>query len=90
MTVEVLALTERTDEVNLHLNGIKLIWGHIEEHINSGRLANAITGWDDMIKNYIDDPKQPFRNAAWWALFFLCPPSERAKYGLRNPLQPRV
>ncbi len=90
MTIEVLALTERVDEVNLHIKGIMLLWEQIDSHITAGRLANAMAAWDSMITNFVDNPRQPYRNAAWWALLYLCPPAERIRHGLRDPTLPEV
>ncbi|MGE7989572.1 hypothetical protein ACQKPE_00670 [Pseudomonas sp. NPDC089554] len=90
MTVEVLCLSERVDEVNRHLNGLQLLWRQLHKHVQAGRLDDAREGWDELLDNYVDTPAQPFRNAAWWAADSLFPAQEREELGLRHPAIPEV
>jgi uncharacterized protein (TIGR02646 family) len=90
MTIKVLGLLERVDEVNLHLSSIKLLWTQIEGHLTGGRQILAEQCWDDVVSTYVENQDQPFRNASWWALESLCPPSERLAHRLRDPPIPKV
>lgn len=90
MTVEVLRLKAREDLVNRHLVAVRLLWYQINNHILSGRRVDAINCWEDLVSNYIDNPLQPFRNAAWWAANSLMPKTDRVLHGLREPTIPSV
>lgn len=90
MTIEVLDLAGRVDVVNRHLNALRLLWTEVNEHISAGRTQDARRCWDNLVTNFIDDPYQQFRNAAWWAADSLCPKSERTLHGLRHPQVPEV
>lgn len=90
MTIDVLGLMEREDEVNRHLKAITLIWNQIAGHLIAFRLTEAQQCWDDLVTTYVDDPKQPFRAAAWWALDSLCDQTTQRDHGFRCPLKPMV
>ena len=88
MTIEVMSLTERVDVVNRHLKSLRLLWVEVEEHIVEGRGPSAVRCWNNLVEHFIDDPLQPFRNAAWWAADSLCPKDYRTRHGLRHPIRP--
>jgi uncharacterized protein (TIGR02646 family) len=90
MTIEVLGLTARIDEVNRHLAAIRLLWKQIENHLIAGRSQEAQNCWLDAVQTYVYDPKQPFRNAAWCALDSLAPHAERAARAFVHPSVPCV
>lgn len=88
MTIEVMSLTDRIDIVNRHLNALRALWIELDEHISEGRGPSAVRCWDNLVANFIDDPLQPFRNAAWWAADSLCSKPYRTRHGLRHPIRP--
>lgn len=90
MTIDVLKLVERVDEVNRHLKGLLFLWLEIDDHLAEGRSQPALRAWNRLLGNYIDDPAQPFRNAAWWALDSLCSVQEQRVHGLPHPTIPEV
>lgn len=90
MTINVLNLKERIDEVNDHLDAIRALWKQIDGHLLGGRLADARNTWSDALAKYVDDPNKPFRNAAWCALNSLCGARERAANGFANLVQPSI
>jgi hypothetical protein len=90
MTIEVLHLADRIDVVNRHLNALRDLWTEVDRHISAGRLHDATRCWDNLLANFIEDPFQQFRNAAWWAADSLCPRADRILYGLRHPQVPEV
>lgn len=89
-TISVLGLHSREDEVNSHLNPLKLLWQQIENHVVAGRIPDAQTCWDSTVATFIDDPEQPFRNAAWWAINSLCDYHQQKAHGFRHPPVPVV
>jgi|GEM_PF-1756393 len=90
MTLTVLGLNFRLDDVNDHLDSLLSSWHHVEEHLKAGRWVEARYGWRDLISTYVSNPRKPFRSAAWWALDALCSQKERAAYGLKHPAIPSV
>lgn len=89
-TVEVLELTRRVDEVNRHLNGLKSMCLGILRHVAEGRDQHAREQWNEVVRIYIEDPGQPFRNAAWCALVSLCPDAYRNANNFSPLNLPRV
>jgi|SRR5471030_3492675 len=89
-TIDVLKLKRRVDEVNDHLDAIRLAWGQIDGHLRSGRLQDARAVWMEAITKYVNDPKKPYRNAVWCALNSLCDAPERTVLGFAEPLQPSI
>lgn len=90
MTIDILKLKRRADEVNDHLDAVKALWKQIDGHLVHHRLAEARAAWSDALSTFVDNPKKPYRNAAWCALNSLCDATDRAKYGFDNPAQPTV
>lgn len=89
MTIRAIDLKYRTDEVNRHLRLLLNAWKPVQEAIDEQRVTTARRYWSDIVKTYLGDPEQPFRNAAWWALDSLCPESQRLQLGfpaLRKPV----
>lgn len=85
MTINVLELTRRIDEVNRHLRGLKSMCLDILRHVRQGRIQHGRNQWSSVVQIYVDDVKQPFRNASWWALSSLCPINFRNVHGF-SPL----
>lgn len=90
MTIEVLDLRRREDNVNAYLKQLVGHWKQVDRHLASNRFAEAREAWADIVALYVDDPAQPYRNAAWCALNALYDVDERLRYGLFTPTQPCV
>lgn len=90
VTIEAIGLTERIDRVNLHLKPLQLLWIQIEGHLQAGRAADAAAAWSAAVTVFVEDPKQPYRNAAWWALDWYCPAADQNNFGFRAPPIPAV
>ncbi|NMX59071.1 HNH endonuclease [Pseudomonas sp. WS 5146] len=88
MTIEVLDLSLRADKVTNHLKLIVSQWVDADIHLKEGRPIAAQATWDRIIDSYINNPEQPFRNAAWWACNALFPEAERNRLGLSHPPMP--
>lgn len=90
MTLKVLSLGFRLDDVNDHLDSLLATWHHVEGHLKAGRWVEAQDGWNDLIGTYVSHPRKPFRSAAWWALDALCSHNDRVAYNLKHPIVPSV
>lgn len=90
MTIEVLGLDEMVDLVNEHLETMRLSWIEVEGHLQANRLIEARSCWDRLISHFIDNDRQRYRNAAWWAVDSLCPHVDRMRFGLREMATPAV
>lgn len=90
VTIDVLGLMARVDEVNLHLKPLRQFWRQIRGHADQGRLVDAQQCWDAVVTDFVEDADQPFRAAAWCALDSLFPHAERLALGLRDPPIPVV
>jgi hypothetical protein len=88
MTIRTLDLEYRIDYVNRHLERMRPGWAAIDTDIAAGRPREAKATWDNLVSVYVDDPQQPFRNAAWWALDALYPEAERKKLGFSGFVKP--
>jgi len=55
-TIDVLKLKRRVDEVNDHLDAIRLAWGQIDGHLRSGRLQDARAVWMEAITKVTVQP----------------------------------
>lgn len=89
MTIRALDLRYRTDEVNQHLSLLLGQWIPFDDAVTAQRTNDAQRYWDILVGNYISNPKQPFRNAAWWAINSLCPEPQRLQLNL-SPLSKPV
>lgn len=89
-TIEMLGLAGVEDQVNTHLKAILGRDKDILEHLSQGRASEAAQVWNDMVDLYLNDPKQPYRGATWWAIETLWPAAERARHGFPDPPKPSV
>ncbi len=88
MTIEAIDLKFRTDEVNRHLRTLLNAWIAVDDAVKRRHWRDARRYWLGLIRTYLSDREQPFRNAAWWALDSLCPELQRQQWGfatLRKP-----
>jgi uncharacterized protein (TIGR02646 family) len=90
VTIGVLGLNGREDEVNLHLRPLRALWREIANHLAAGRELEAQQSWDAVVATFVEDTDQPFRAAAWWALDSLCSKTDRHANGFRDPPVPSV
>ncbi|MGJ7538568.1 MULTISPECIES: hypothetical protein [unclassified Variovorax] len=90
MTIRVLGLLARDDEINNHLRPLKLLWVEVSKHLAAARWADAREAWDGMVEAFVETSDQPFRAAAWWALDSLIAEASRMQFGLRTPSRPKV
>jgi len=88
LTVLAIDLKYRADEVNRHLRLLLNGWRPVEDAIRAGNVALARTYWRGLVKSYLKDRTQPFRNAAWCALDALCPEAQRQQLGFPPLLKP--
>lgn len=89
ITIRALDLQYRVDYVNRHLERMRAGWKAIDRDIAAGQLINARAAWEDLVNDFIHNKRQPFRNAAWWALDALYPKSMRKRLGFSNFAKPR-
>lgn len=44
--------------------------------------------WDRLIRDRVEDSRAELRGPSWWALHYLMPATDRAQWGLRDPVRP--
>jgi uncharacterized protein (TIGR02646 family) len=90
-TRKILGLNELEVEVNAHIRAAILPRdAGIRKLVARNSLDEARTEWESLVATVVMDSVQPYRAAAWWALFALWPRRERQPLGFADPPIPRV
>lgn len=90
VTIEVLGLRFRTEDVGRLLKKLVAHWREMDKHVKAGRIQDARETWENILTNYVEQPEGEFRAACYCALQHLVPKAQRTKHNLRDPAVPEV